>query len=173
MKALSDDTLKTIERIAKRLAPRFRFGYHETEDIYQQAVIFGIEALASYDSKRPLENYLAVVVANKLKSFKRDNYIRLDATSKHCEAKKNLMEPIPIDNVDDEMENSMRVHENVASGASRREILAIIDNNIPSELRSDYLKLKHGMKIVKSRKKLIEAAIIEIVEKYGWQNEEE
>lgn len=173
MKTLNDDTLQTIERIAKRLAPKFRFGYHETEDIYQQAVIFGIEALASYDSKRPLENYLAVVVANKLKSFKRDNYERLDATSKHCEAKKNLMEPIPIDNIDDESEDSMKISENVVSGISRREILELVDNNIPAELRSDYLKMKHGVKIVKSRKKLVEAAIVGIVEKYGWQKEEE
>lgn len=165
---LSNETLSVIQKVAKRLAPRYKFGYHETEDIYQYAVIYGIEALSSYDSRRPLENYLAVVVGNKLKSFKRDNYERQDAVSKHCESKKNLMEPIPIDNVDDELEPSMSVVHNIHDMVVDHEMFKVIDNNIPAELRSDYLKIKHGEKILKSRKKLIEAAVIDILEKNGY-----
>ena len=178
MKQVSKEKLDVIQRIAKRLAPRYRFGYHDYDDIYQQAVIFGLEALASYDSKRPLENYLAVVIANKLKTFKRDNYVRLDASSKHCEAKRNLMEPLSIDSVDDESESSMRIGDtnHVISNIVNNEMFDIIDRNIPAELRADYLRIKHGQKIMKSRKKLIEDAVIDILERYGyetWPNEQD
>lgn len=175
MKQVSKEKLEVIQRIAKRLAPRYKFGYHDVEDIYQQAIIFGLEALASYDSKRPLENYLAVVIANKLKTFKRDNYVRIDSPSKHYESKKNLMEPISIDSVDDERESGMYTDDYVINNTVDNEMFRIIDNNIPSELRADYLKLKHGQKIVKSRKKLIEDIVIEILERYGyetWPNEQ-
>lgn len=166
---VSNTELATIQRIAKRLAPRYKFGYHDIEDIYQQAIIFGIEALASYDNIRPLENYLSVIVANKLKNFKRNNYIRIDAVSKHCDAKRNLMEPIPIDNVDDEQESNMMTVSDIIGDSAREEMFGVIDKNIPSELRADYLKIKHGQKILKSRKKLIETAIIEILERYGYE----
>ncbi len=168
MNNISSEALGTIQKVAKRLAPRYKFGYHEAEDIYQYAVIYGIEALSSYDDKRPLENYLAVVVGNKLKSFKRDNYERQDAVSKHCESKKNLMEPIPIDNVDDELEPSMSVACDTHGRVVDSEMFKVIDDNIPAELRSDYLKIKHGEKILKSRKKLIEAAVIDILERNGY-----
>lgn len=169
MKLVNNEMLEVIQRIAKRLAPRYKFGYHDVEDIYQQAIIFGLEALASYDSKRPLENYLSVVVANKLKTFKRDNYIRLNASSKHCESKKNLMEPLSINNVDDEQESGMKIGDYVVTSIVDAEMFKIIDNNIPAELRTDYLKLKHGQKILKSRKKLIEDSVIEILERYGYE----
>ena len=68
--------LEIIERVASRYAHKFRFGYYTAEDIKQEAIIIGMEALNRYDEARPLENFLAVHIKNRLNNFKRDKYYR-------------------------------------------------------------------------------------------------
>jgi len=65
--------IETITKVADRQAAKFRFGYYEVEDMRQEAFIIAMDALDRYDEKRPLENFLAVHVNNRLKNFKRDN----------------------------------------------------------------------------------------------------
>ena len=48
-----NELLETIEVISKKLAYKFKFGYHELEDMKQQISIFAIEGLKNYDHKRP------------------------------------------------------------------------------------------------------------------------
>lgn len=78
------ELLDTIEIISKKLAYKFKFGYHELEDMKQQISIFAIEGLQNYDHKRPLENFLWTHVRNRLFNFKRDNYQRPDKPCKTC-----------------------------------------------------------------------------------------
>ena len=79
-----DELLKTIEQISKKLAYKFKFGYHELEDMKQQISLFAIEGLANYDYKRPLENFLWTHVRNRLFNYKRDNYQRPDKPCNGC-----------------------------------------------------------------------------------------
>lgn len=76
--------LETIEIISKNLAYKFKFGYHELEDMRQQISIFAIEGLEKYDYQRPLENFLWTHVRNRLFNFKRDNYQRPDKPCHGC-----------------------------------------------------------------------------------------
>jgi hypothetical protein len=68
--------LDTVNTITKKLAYKFKFGYHEIEDMKQQIYIFALEGLKNYDNKRPLENFLWTHVRNRLFNYKRDNYQR-------------------------------------------------------------------------------------------------
>ena len=68
-----EEVIETIERVATRLCRKFRFGYHEVDDIKQQASLFAWEGLEKYDEKRPLENFLWTHVRNRLYNFKRNN----------------------------------------------------------------------------------------------------
>lgn len=77
------EILDVLDNVANRLADRFRFSYHTRDDLYQEAVILGIEALPKYKPGRPLENFLFIHVKNRLCTFKRDRYVR-PASDKPC-----------------------------------------------------------------------------------------
>jgi hypothetical protein len=115
------EVLESIQKVARNLASSFVFGYLSVEDIEQEAVIFGIEALEKFDaSKSALETFLYTCVRNRLISYKRDNFHRSSPPCK-CEicraakteseamncprfaawmernrAKKTIMEPLSI-----------------------------------------------------------------------------
>jgi len=76
--------LEVIDIITKKLAYKFKFGYHDIEDMKQQISIFAIEGLKNYDHKRPLENFLWTHVRNRLFNYKRDNYQRPDKPCLTC-----------------------------------------------------------------------------------------
>jgi hypothetical protein len=79
-----EEVTSIINKICNRLAKKFVFGYYDRDDIYQQAFIFGIEGLENYDDGRPLENFLWVHIKNRLCTFKRDQYERLDSPCVNC-----------------------------------------------------------------------------------------
>lgn len=171
-----EDFLEAIEKVTKKLKYKFKFGYHEAEDMKQQAIIFAIQGLKFYDHKRPLENFLWTHVRNRLFNFKRDNYQRPDSPCTKCplfdpkyqkslnqcekytertdcepfsiwykknNTKKNIMNPIDITNTN----NTCNIE--FAELIKNKEILEIIDKNIPIKLRPVYLNLLSGQKIAK------------------------
>jgi DNA-directed RNA polymerase specialized sigma24 family protein len=84
-KTVDENTLlNVIDIITKKLAYKFKFGYHDIEDMRQQISIFAIEGLKNYDHKRPLENFLWTHVRNRLFNYKRDNYQRPDKPCLAC-----------------------------------------------------------------------------------------
>jgi hypothetical protein len=79
-----EDFLKVLDNISKRLIYKFKFGYHDIDDMKQQAAIFAIEGLQKYDHSRPLENFLWTHVRNRLFNYKRNNYQRPDKPCLTC-----------------------------------------------------------------------------------------
>ena len=51
-KVKEEDFLKALDIISKKLIYKFKFGYHDIEDMKQQAAIFALEGLENYDNKR-------------------------------------------------------------------------------------------------------------------------
>jgi hypothetical protein len=98
-------------------------------------------------------------INNRLKTFKRDNYYRLDygtAAQKIQDRKKNLLEPVDIDSIYgicsyDQSDNNAQIHET----------LELIDKRLPANLRRDYLKLQSNSPLPKGRK----AVVIEAIER--------
>ncbi len=87
-----DQVIDIIVSISNKLASKFKFGYHEAEDIKQQIFLEilkpdknGITILEKYDEERgkSLESFLWVYARNRLHNFKRDNFARPD---KPCDA---------------------------------------------------------------------------------------
>lgn len=169
--------LDAVDKITKKLIYKFKFGYHEAEDMKQQATIFAIQGLKNYDKSRPLENFLWTHVRNRLFNYKRDNYQRPDKPCVGCpffdkaysqsdnqctkyknksdcdpyntwetknSSKKNIMKPLAIDYLYD-TPNSFSANEVIKN----KEILSLIDANIPVKLRPAYLNLLAGQKIPK------------------------
>lgn len=78
------EVLDVIEKVVRRLAYKFRFGYHDIDDMKQQGRLFAIEGLEAYDEQRPLENFLWTHVRNRLFNFKRDKFERPDKPCANC-----------------------------------------------------------------------------------------
>ena len=79
-----EEFLAVLNNITRRLASKFRFGYHDIDDMKQQAAIFAMEGLEKYDRSRPLENFLWTHVRNRLFNYKRNNYQRPDKPCLSC-----------------------------------------------------------------------------------------
>jgi len=73
-KVTEEEFLRVLDNISKRLGHKFKFGYHDFDDMKQQASIFALEGLEKYDNSRPLENFLWTHVRNRLFNYKRNNY---------------------------------------------------------------------------------------------------
>lgn len=183
-----NEFLQIVENISKKLAYKFKFGYHSYEDMKQQISIFALEGLKNYDNKRPLENFLWTHIRNRLFNYKRDNYQRPDKPcytcplwksssctkyankndcelyynwSKRNEHKKNLMHLTTIDEIKD-YGNIFIDH-----SIENNEIISIIEANINGEERSIYLKLKDGNKVSKADMFKLVEKLREILDTHG------
>lgn len=186
-----NEVLQVIERIAKRLATRFRFGYHTVEDMRQQARLYAWEGLAGYDGLRPLENYLWKVVHNRLFNFKRDNYMRPECPCneckhKHCDktickkyldwynknsAKVNVVLPISIHSVDGVAEQHMEYRDDIINTIMIKDILKLLNDNLSIHMRADFIKLQNGIRLAKYRRTNLLATINAILMANGYKEE--
>ena len=168
------EVLRIIDKIAERYAYKFRFGYFEADDIRQEAKIIAMEALSRYDETRPLENFLAVHVKNRLNNFKRDKYYRQTKTDsntqeQHNNSKKYLMEPLDISNIRDEDEQNMRVADGFVKEFEEKEIFNIINETLDVDLRGDYLRMRDGCYVPKPRREKILEEINNILRENGYE----
>lgn len=185
------EVLDIIERVVTLLAPSFKFGYFDAEDMKQQARMFAIQALDKYDESRPLPNFLYRHIRNRLINFKRDNFRRTEPPCKPCymadtdgiasshtngafckrhiqwkkrnHSKQNLMNPLDIGNINDEHETNTRTESSVVNNAEINEILEKIDRLLPAELRNIYLQMREGLSVTKSKRLEVEEYIKEIM----------
>ena len=166
------EVLAIMTTVVNRIAHKYRFGYYDIEDIKQEAFIIAMEAMDRYDEGRPLENFLAVHISNRLKNFKRDNFFRPDYVppsgkiTNDNNTKRFLMEPLDIDNIRDEHERNMRGEENIVDELAQKELMNIVDTYLDMGLRSDYLRILHGVYVPKPRREQIYEAIMQILREH-------
>jgi len=90
------EVIEIIDRISTRLASKFKFGYHEVEDMKQQVFLEvlkpdknGITILEKFDTEKgnSLDSFLWIHARNRLHNFKRDNFARPDLPCTQCPLK--------------------------------------------------------------------------------------
>jgi hypothetical protein len=178
--------IQTIQKIAKRIAPKFSFGYYDAEDIEQECFILAYEALEKYDPKLgTLYNFLYTHLTNRLKNIWRKKYFRQLKRCKKCEheeelcdlcqqrqwrfmTKKNLMNPIDISNVNCNNEPNTYTSYDMLEKIELEDIFLIINRELEIHLRRDYLKMLEGLSIPKVKRDIIENRILEILENHGY-----
>jgi DNA-directed RNA polymerase specialized sigma24 family protein len=182
-----EQVIKLIYTITSHLSVKFRFGYLSQDDIQQECFILAIDGLERYDETMPLENFLRVHIKNRLCNLKRKYQRReLQCVCKTCSdktldvnskmvcikykqwydrnlSKKNIMLPIGIDEVSDEHEKGMRTSVDLDNKIYQNDIFQKIDNLLPVDMRADYIKIKNGIKVSKSRYDKIVAKIQELL----------
>ena len=192
-KIKEQDFIDAVDKITKKLIYKFKFGYHELDDMKQQATLFALEGLERYDSSRPLENFLWTHVRNRLFNFKRDNYFRPDNICVECPffdpsfkksnnacAKFTNKEDCPIYSGWQHKNNSKKnimTPENIENNnntnntpslidtVSSKEIIDLIEKELDLEHRETYLKIKSGAKASKQDVDDLKRHILEILEK--------
>ena len=84
-------------------------------------------------------------------------------------AKKNIMAPIGIQNVNDERESRMRQDTDIVDSIYSAQIIELLDQKIPVGLRAYWIKLKNDIKINKPEREKLLLAIRQILteESYG------
>ena len=172
-----EDFLNTLDIICKKLVYKFKFGYHDIEDMKQQAAIFALEGLKKYDHSRPLENFLWTHVRNRLFNFKRDNYQRPDKPCLTCPLYKPNNEVSDCAQFRDKLnchaykiwykrndskknimqpthmgEHNPSSNEIMFKNIANEELLNQIEDKLPVRYRDIYLKLQHGAKVCKNDK---------------------
>ncbi len=195
-----EEVVAILYRTAGLLASRFKFGYHDVEDIKQQAVLEGLEALPKYNGEHPLANFLWVHIHNRLFNYKRDNYERIappclkcpydafDKKNKEClkhnedsledcdfyylwtmrnTSKRNIVDTINVDNVDDERESHMMVWNDYAENLDAKEIDRLIQDNLHQKYWPSYDRFKCGAKIKKADREELVEIIKQILEDNG------
>lgn len=186
------ELLDTIETISKKLAYKFKFGYHDIDDMKQQIGIFALEGLKNYDYKRPLENFLWTHVRNRLFNFKRDNYQRPDKPCKDCpffdkigstingcnkytdksecyeysswNSRNNSKKNLMHLNTIEELKQYISSKHDHSENISNTEIIDRIEAELNGDNRRIYLRLKMGIKIPKAELQKLTAAIKEILD---------
>lgn len=184
--------LAAIEKVVAILAPKFKFGYYDVEDMKQEARYEAIKALSEerYDNKRPLENFLYTVVLSRLINLKRNKYKRseppcvgcpfYDKSRNKCAAfedrmscikfanwtrrnanKQGLLYPVDISLIFD---SQISKKSSVVKDVELREIIAIIERNLPKTLQVFWEKAKGGGKLRKTEREKLQRYIATIFE---------
>lgn len=80
-----EELLEATEKACHRLVFKFRFGYHEVDDLKQEAYIYAYRVISEgkWDG-RPLDAFLYVHIHNRLYNFKRKHYERLEKPCSTC-----------------------------------------------------------------------------------------
>ncbi len=186
LREAEDEVTRIILEVTHNVSPAFRFGYHSKTDIAQEGAIFALELLEhpGYDFKRPLAGFIYVHVRNRLSNYRRKHYMRTEPPCKCCDIfnpplspcgkwkawnernikKQNLMRPLDVYSIADENERTMRQESTTDGDIAVEELMSLIDENLPVSMRADYLKLRSGVQIPKTRMEEVRAAIMEIID---------
>lgn len=180
------EVLAAIEHVTDSLAPRFVFGYYDLDDIKQDCRLEALKLLADdvYDPSRPLANFLYPHLHNRLCNMIRNKFRRNDPPCRRCydgdyctqygmcrkyeewlvrnDSKANIMCPVHMEGVSEHYFSAKKEGE-AELAAEKNEILMIIDKKLPLELRADYLRMKDGVHVAKSRREAVMKELKRIV----------
>jgi DNA-directed RNA polymerase specialized sigma24 family protein len=189
-----DFVLQTIENVVKRLAKKFSFPGFDPDDIAQEGRIMAMDALPRYKAEMgPLVNFLTTHVRRRLINLKRNHYRRTDPPCLecyHCDQEGRRPEHHDENgycqnylrwrsrndrraclaasceaNANDEQ---TATPDNASTDVEVKEILSLINRELPVELRSAWLRLRDDAAGVPAEmKRRMEKAIRDILERVG------
>lgn len=182
-----EQVLREIKQIVDKISPTYTFGYYDLEDIKQEATIEALSVLPSYDTTRPLANFLFVHIKRRLLNLRRNKYKRTDAPCSLCHnhrhhehengkmckkyvnwkknnsTKANLTHPLTIHHINEDTESNVEIADTISKEIANNELRELINTKLDPSLRNDYLRMLAREKIPKVRRKKVEVAIREIV----------
>jgi len=155
-----EEVVAVIYKVAKRLAYKYRFGYHGLEDIIQVAVEKAlIKIETKYDDNQPLENFLSIVLRNELYNYRRDNFQRFDKPCLKCPLNAYIKKDDKCTAYSCKSE-CLPFSSWAARNESRKNIMMPIDISDVDDERENNMRVRSDIELLEFRE------IIEIVDKY-------
>ena len=154
----SDQITETILLVVNRMSHKYTFNGYEVDDIKQEAWIICNEALQRYDGKRPLENFLAVHLSNRLKNFVRDNYWDSDTDRGRVCTPAQLSGDVNVIGLTRDLHSEMSNHE----------MVNVVDSKLPATYRGDYLKIINDVYVPKKQREEVVSKISGILKEAGY-----
>jgi len=170
------EVLSIIEDIVNSLAPTFKFGYFDIDDLKQEGRIFAMEALPRYNPNRnaSLRTFLQTHVRNRYINLKRNKYMRtapknmsedqLEDWFKRNGNKRALLDTLDISEGRNEPVNDSG--DSFVDVMQHKEMLRIIDIHLPLEYRGDYRCILEDVKIPKNRRTKVIEILKEIINEH-------
>ena len=196
-----NEVLHIIEKTVSYLAPSFKFGYFDIDDMKQEGTIFCIEALSSFNFDKSCQDDVSSALLTFLKTHVRwrflnmrrkqlsraeppncvcelcssDSANRLDCKKysnwvKRNVAKKSLMEPFDVDTV---ISKDFSCVQDVHSRVLSSDIIKILNQYIPVNIRADYRKFLDGVSIPKNKREKLFLEIKKILKEHYSSEEED
>lgn len=81
---MTPEYFKTLKEVARRLCNRFKFGYYTGEDIYQEAILLGMEAFSRWDQQKEPASFIYIHLTNRLHNIYRNKARRNDCPCQPC-----------------------------------------------------------------------------------------
>ena len=156
-----EEVMRIIMLVINRTAPKYTFYGYSVDDIKQESFIICMDALNRYQEGRPLENFLAVHLSNRLKNFVRDNHF-----IKTEEEKAKVQMPGQLSN-DNTVVSPQSLQAKHMDHVDFKEMTKIIDIKLPAQYRSDYLKIINDIYVPKKQREEVLFIIYEILEEHG------
>jgi len=162
-----DEVVDTITRVVNRIAHNYVFPGFVVADLQQEAFIICMEALPRYHPGKPLENFLAVHLSNRLKNFVRDNHHNDPSSDKG-----KIIQPAQLDNEDLLLDGSekFKVDSHALDMAAMK---SLVDRHLPASLRMDYLKVVNDAYLPKKRREQVMDEVKAILVEFGIDRENE
>lgn len=180
---------KIMQSTAKLLSLKFKFAYHDDEDIEQESICYFLEALPRYKPKiGPLEGFLWSHGVNRLRNKHRDTVFRTEPACRAChdnpsegghdtgdvcnaykrwkeknERKQSLAMTAAGPCEDGTSWEGPASEDESPDIAAANELRRLIDRELDLDLRADYLRMKDGAMVPKPRRKAVQAAIAAIL----------
>jgi DNA-directed RNA polymerase specialized sigma24 family protein len=160
---ISESGLLIIEKVADRVCAKYTFGFYESEDIRQEALMLGLEAWPRWDKERPWENFVAVHITNRLRSLRRDKYFRYgledanEQRQKSNRSKRNLQDPGEM------YEDTHFYEEDELEKLCTNDAVRKILDELPPHIRNDFQRIANGVSLSKNRKDNVIAEVKSIL----------
>jgi len=170
------EQLEVIQKVIDRIAAKYKFGYYEADDIRQESFLICLEALEKYDSSRPLENFIARHLSNRLKTLRRNKYYRQNVEEgtnhqKLNESKKNLMDLKSLnydDEVDPEIFDNMSYEVDFDGMLSAKEALDKVMSELSPQMLNDFKRIANGVSVKHHKKAALYERVKEILNEEDW-----
>jgi DNA-directed RNA polymerase specialized sigma24 family protein len=155
-----EEIISTIQGISARLAPKYVFPGYDIEDIEQEAFLLGLEAVDKYDEDYKLSSFLFSHINNRLKTLKRNEYYRMEQGSAKQiqDIKRKINSP---EGFSDEFFQTPSLHDE--GDLYYQDLMNKINEELPAENRSDFIRLTHGEKIPQTRRDTLTTIIKDII----------
>ncbi len=190
------EVLDIIRKTVSYLAPSFKFGYFDADDMKQEGAIFCIEALPSFNFDKSVQDdvgdalltFLKTHVRWRFLNMRRKQLMRVEPPLCRCELcqtdaanrldcrkysnwiKRNISKRTLMEpfNVDDIYTTDASTCVDVDSGLLSVDIKRILNEHISVHFRVDYRRFIEGAKLPKHRKeKLIKEIMLILSEHYS------